>query len=453
MKLIPIKLLKVVPLLSLILSVSSALSVEVNLLHAFEENGFVEDSFENVGSGYLNSLAINNQFLAIGSGRDDTNGPASGQVRLFDAQTNELLHVINAPEPYEGSYFGSSIALSGDKLLVGASLNGGGGSPNGENIVQQNGLVYLYDAVSGDHLRTFLDPTPAQNSIFDAFGKSVAMQDDLIFVGAPFHDIISLRGNGVGEVHLFDANTGDLIRTFNDPTPTSVDRFGNSIAVEGDYLLVGAKNHDNTSGSEEGEAHLFEISTGNLIRTFNDPSPIVRGEFGIRVELHGNLAAISSAHEGAHETGGDSEVYLFDILTGDHLHTFTDPLHEGDGRLTHGGPNAFVWDINFGNTLSMEENYLLIGEPYGNREAQGYGSAYLYDLTTFELVHTVDNPTSDSTVFGNTAAMHVNQIIVGAIDLGDYTANAYVYEISVPEPGSSLLLALGVGGLLFRRRR
>ena len=47
-------------------------------------------------------------------------GWCEGQLHLFDADTGSLLHTFLNPTPAEGDAFGGSIAISGDKVLIGA---------------------------------------------------------------------------------------------------------------------------------------------------------------------------------------------------------------------------------------------------------------------------------------------------------------------------------------------
>ena len=65
-------------------------------------------------------------------------------------------------------------------------------------------------------------------------------------------------GGNVGQAHLFDAVTGNLLQTFNDPNFTTQDRFGRSVALDGFNVLIGAAN-DGTLGPDVGQAHLFII--------------------------------------------------------------------------------------------------------------------------------------------------------------------------------------------------
>ena len=101
-------------------------------------------------------------------------------------------------------------------------------------------------------LQTFDDPTVTTG---DYFGRSVAIDGDNVLIGARLDDT---NGTDVGQAHLFDAATGNLLQTFNDPTVTGADFFGFSVALDGDNVLIGAHG-DSTNGLLVGQAHLFLI--------------------------------------------------------------------------------------------------------------------------------------------------------------------------------------------------
>ena len=75
----------------------------------------------------------------------------------------------------------------------------------------------------------------------------------------------------LGLASTLQAQGFPLLHTFDDPTVTSSDLFGSSAAVDGNYVLIGADG-DDTSGISVGQAHLFDAITGNLLQTFNDPT-------------------------------------------------------------------------------------------------------------------------------------------------------------------------------------
>jgi len=103
-------------------------------------------------------------------------------------------------------------------------------------------------------LPTFNDPTVTSK---DGFGDAVAIDGNNVLIGATGHDI---NGRTVGQAHLFDATTGNLLQTFNDPIVTTWTRgiFGHSVALDGNNVLIGAPG-DNTNGKGVGQAHLFTV--------------------------------------------------------------------------------------------------------------------------------------------------------------------------------------------------
>ena len=120
--------------------------------------------------------------------------------------------------------------------------------------------------------QTFDDPTV---TTADAFGNSVAIDGNNVLIGAPGDDT---NGDNVGQAHLFDAVTGNLLQTFDDPTP-SFDEFGFSVAIDGNNVLIGAPS-DDTNGEGVGQAHLFTITTIDHYNAYEVRSEAVIGGGG-----------------------------------------------------------------------------------------------------------------------------------------------------------------------------
>src|SRR5262245_18628806 len=81
---------------------------------------------------------------------------------------------------------------------------------------------------------TIPNPAPSSQALF---GNSVAAIGTDILVGAPFDDTM---GNDAGAVYRFDGTTGALVQTYFSPTPVAGAAFGDSIAVRGSTIAVGA---------------------------------------------------------------------------------------------------------------------------------------------------------------------------------------------------------------------
>ncbi|WP_043996417.1 FG-GAP repeat protein, partial [Microcystis aeruginosa] len=121
--------------------------------------------------------------------------------------------------------------------------------------------------------KTFNNPTPAN---FDNFGNSVSLSGTLALIGAYQDDT---GATDAGSAYLFNTTTGNLLKTFNNPAPASSDRFGYSVSLSGTLALIGAYQ-DDTGASNAGSAYLFDTTTGNLLKTFNNPTAQNGDNFG-----------------------------------------------------------------------------------------------------------------------------------------------------------------------------
>ena len=154
-------------------------------------------------------------------------------------------------------------------------------------------------------MRTFDDPTV---TVTDRFGFSVTQDGNHILIGAPGDN-----GNGhdVGQAYLLETTTGSLVHTFDDPTVTDSDLFGGAVALDGNHVLIAA-SIDDTNGTNVGQTHLFEANTGVLLHTFDDPTPTDSDFFGRAVALHGNRAAVGAPFDDTHRTDS-GQAHLFAV--------------------------------------------------------------------------------------------------------------------------------------------
>ncbi len=380
-------------------------------------SGMLLQTFNDPTPSYLDefgrSVALDGNNVLTGKTIDIPIPFLFGQAHLFDASTGNLLQTFRDPTPTSRDEFGSSVAVDSNNVLIGAPLD----DTNGTNV----GQAHLFDASTGNLLQTFNDPTPTGS---DEFGRSVTLNGNNVLIGARFDDT---NGTSVGQAHLFDASTGNLLQTFNDPTPTSGDYFGSSVALNGNNVLIGAFG-DDTNGTQVGQAHLFDALTGNLLQTFNDPTPTSRDEFGTSVALDGNNVVIGAPRD---DTNGTSigQAHLFDASTGNLLQTFNDPTP--------------TFADQFGYSVAVNGNNVLIGAFGDDTIGSGVGQAYLFDASTGNLLQTFNDPTPISiNEFGGSVALDGKNALIGAsrYDRNSGLMQAYLFEISVPEPGTSCLL-------------
>jgi hypothetical protein len=155
--------------------------------------------------------------------------------------------IITAPDPVELACFGRSVFISGDTLVVGAP---------GENAHQ--GAVYVFDQVVEGTVRGWvpveriiaLDPANG-----DYFGRSISISGDTLVVGAFSKDFVQ------GAAYVFERGQGAMandwgqIAKITAPSPANGDYFGSSVSIDGDTFVIGAYGEN----SLQGAAYVYRL--------------------------------------------------------------------------------------------------------------------------------------------------------------------------------------------------
>ena len=331
------------------------------------------------------AVAVSGDLVVVGANGDDTGATDAGAAYVFDAATGSLLRTLNNPTPAETDSFGISVAMSGNLVVVGANWDDTGAT--------NAGAAYVFDAMTGSLLRTLNNPTPAAS---DNFGRSVAVSGGLVVVGAYLDDTGAANA---GAAYVFDAATGSLLRTLNNPTPAEMDSFGYSVALSGNTAVVGA-DWDDTGATDAGAAYVFDAVTGSLLRTLNNPTPAALDKFGYSVAISGNTAVVGAHWDdtGATDAGA---AYVFDAATGSLLRTLNNP--------TPAASDKFGWSV------AASGSTVVVGANLDDTGATDAGAAYVFDAATGDLLQAINNPTIVSLdYFGTSVAVSGNTVVVGA---------------------------------------
>jgi hypothetical protein len=102
---------------------------------------------------------------------------------------------LTNPTPALGDRFGSSVAIDGTRIVVGAYLDDAGGT--------DTGVAHVFDALSGTLVQTLLNPTPDNFDNFGGFYRGVGISGDTVVVGA-FSD--NTFGTDAGAAYAFTAD-------------------------------------------------------------------------------------------------------------------------------------------------------------------------------------------------------------------------------------------------------
>lgn len=310
----------------------------------------------------------------------DSDGDGVGDACDIDpidctSSYNLEFSILN-PFPDSADYFGSALAVVGDKIAVSAPGKDSGGT--------DVGIVYIFDKATGNYLYPIPHPNPTS---YDQFGVSLATLGNNLIVGASSDS----RGSDAGHVYLINPDNGNVL--LHIPRPGGGEKFGTSVAAVGNNILVG------NGADYSGNAFLFNGLTGQLLLTINEPAPQGGTSFGMVTAPMGNDILVSSSSKDViyHDSG---EAYLFDGINGNLLLTLPNPA-----------PRAR--DM-FGRSLATLGNNILIGAT-GENETPVPGVAYLFDGGNGNVIHIFDNPDPDGfDYFGGRIAVAGNKIFITA---------------------------------------
>ncbi len=284
-----------------------------------------------------------------------------------DCVPSALLATLNNPAPAAGDYFGGSVAISGNLVVVGANYDDPGG-------VTWTGTAYVFDATTGALVATLNNPAP---NVSDHFGYPVAISGNLVVVGAGAAD--SGGVTDAGTAYVFDATTGALVATLNNPAQGTNDYFGNAVAISGNLAVVGAWRNDPNGVADAGTAYVFNATTGALVATLNNPAPAPGDYFGFSAAISGNLAVIGAWRDDPGGVTDAGTAYVFNATTGALVATLNNPAPAA-------GDYFGFWVAISGNLAVVGAN----GDSPGG--ILGAGTAYVFNATTGALVATLNNP-------------------------------------------------------------
>ncbi len=231
------------------------------------------------------------------------------------------------------------------------------GAPSDNERGVTAGAAYLVNIETGTQIR--LLPVGVDGG--DRFGFSVAISGDYTIVGAPYDGDF---GVNTGAAYIFDSMTGALLHTLSGGVSNT--EFGEDVDIDGSLAIVGARE-----ANSGGEAYLFDAVSGNLLRVFPKQSGFGFDEFGDGVAVNEAMGVACVGAPGQYIPAVDQRigaVHMFDTGTGGLLGTLT--------------PAGLTNIIDFGESLDVRDGLVLVGAPKAPDWPVGAGAAYVFDATT-----------------------------------------------------------------------
>jgi len=405
--------------------------------------------------------------MAIASGTINVSGIEGGEVNLTGNKVGVLSGDLNA----QGTNAGGNVRVGGD-------YQGGGEIPNATHtIVDKNSTIAVDATDNGDGGQAIVwsDSLTRMTGGITARGGAnggdgglveVSGKDLLVFTG------IVDAGSDLGQAgellldpkNIIVGNDNTALSSVFSPTPenegSNIAGFGISVAAVGEDLLVGSPANISGGENNAGQAYLFD-SSGNELRTYDNPDPVQGGFFGFSVAAVGSDQLLVGAPRN-NVTRGDGQVfieagqvYLFEKGDSQPLQTYNNPNPQAafvsQGTFVGAVPIA---DTNFGASVAtVNNNRFLVGAPghtvtTADDDFPRAGQAFLIDRggTT---VQTYDNPNpslagvnkGQGNAFGiSVAAIGSNQGLFGASGNDSNIGQAFVYSLGDSNPSSAIAI-------------
>ena len=293
------------------------------------------------------SVAIEGERLVTGAPGFDMQGPREGHAKVYRRDGEEwvleadLLHsgAIN------GDGFGHCVAISGDRIVVGAP--GIQMDPDFDRayVFRREGTAWVEDVVL----------VGSDTVAGDQFGTSVAIDGDVIVVGAPMYDVPEQKR---GAVYVFRFDSGSWVEEAK-LAPPAPGYIGASLSISGEVLTVGAPS-DVGNGDYCGAAYVYHSDGGAWVQSArvapSDGAYLDR--FGRSVAIEGDviLAGAPETDEAGHGSGA---AYLFrrypagwfevaKLLASDAATSryFGSCVATDGDRGVVGGPDAYVFSLS-----------------------------------------------------------------------------------------------------------
>ncbi len=382
---------------------------------------------------------------------DFNNRPGAAYVFTKNSESGEWIQAtLTASDGNDGDEFGQSVALDGDTAVVGAP--GADKGEAGEGQVTGTGAAYVFIRDSAGSWTQAAKLTADDAAEDDQFAYSVAVYDDTVVIGAHQDDD---DGAESGSAYVFTkpANGGWTSTTtavkLTAPDAAAGGYYGNSVAVSGDTIVVGAHKADSayaitkpsSDANDDGSIDwqdwdsLDADGKATLTATLTAFDATAGDEFGISVAIDGNTIVVG-AHKAdsayaitkpSSDANNDGSIDWedWDYLDADGKAALTATLTAFD---------AAAGD-EFGISVGVSGDTIVVGAHKDDDKGDESGSAYVFTKpaagwdTTTETAKIIDHDGAEDDFFGWSVAVDGSTAVVGAYGDGSNKGAAHIMGI------------------------
>ncbi|MFW5443840.1 MAG: FG-GAP repeat protein [Methylococcaceae bacterium] len=373
---------------------------------------------------------------------------------------------LTASNTDDKDQFGTSVAISGDTLVVGApgesSNSTGVNGDQSDNSAERAGAAYVFIHNGSSWVQqAYLKAS--NTDARDRFGESVAISGDTLVVGAPDENSIGVSGaayvftrNGrtwTQQAYLKASNNGHL--------------FGDSVAISGDTLVVTSwaesSNSTGVNGDQNdsslfhaGAAYVFTRSgtTWTQQAYLKASNPDEEDEFGESVAISGDTLVVGTFQERSSSTGVNSDQSDNSALGAGAAYVF---IRNGSTWTQQAYLKASNTDAGdyFGFSLSISGDTLVVGAPgeesnstgvngdQSDNSSRNSGAAYVFtrsDTTWTQQAYLKPSKTAYRS-FGASVAISADTLIVSPSSVFTRSATTWTQQAALKKSSGSVAIS------------
>lgn len=342
------------------------------------------------------AVATDGEWAFVGAPYDDDKGNSSGSVYVYRLGVDSTWNFFQKILPLTGNvddYFGSALACSGHRMVVGA--------PGNSNSSRGKVVFYAFDGQSWQENQSI--PCPSLKHYH--FGWSVSIDGNVACISAPNN---SKPLPGAAWIFRESNGTWTMEAKLSDVSSTKNDGFGYDVALQGDHLIIALQHPAGPN-----QVWFWHYASGSWQVVSKRP---VDKAYSVSIEC-------------PYAVCGDT----------------------WSNRLIIYAYNGTVWNVDgfvypadgasgndaFGSEVSLKGRYILAGKPGDGSLAVRGGSAYLfrrddYGYWTQQRKLIPISPEADEN-FGWRVSLSTNHALVGAYGWKGYRGSGYVFnDVSQP---------------------
>ena len=307
--------------------------------------------------------------------------------------------------------FGVSLDTSGNFVIIGDPYYA---TDNWTHSTYRQGTAYMfeYDSNTNNYTQTsqlFLKDAER----WDLFGIDVGISGNFAIIGSPGRDFNGTQYVGLAYIFRYNetARTWHQSHTLfaSDINSNDIDDFGDTVAIDGNYAVVGAPRSDVRVGSyweyQIGQVYVYEYDStsdkwNEMARLVpNDPDYFVF--FGTSVDISGNRVIVGTT---------DDSAYVFEYDS-------TSDVWNQKAKL-EGGEDSY-----FGYSVGIDGDFAVVG-------AEAVSKAYIYEYNDGSDSwgqNKILESSNDFARFGCGVAIDDDVIVVGSYNMSQYVGAGFVY--------------------------